>query len=548
MRLLWLDINASFSHSSLAIPALHAQISEDINNKIEWQKISGTIKSDPNKIISDSIALMPDYIFSTLWLFNHTYVVDTLKKIKAIRPDIKIVLGGPEFLGDCNQFLQANREVEAVFRGEGEEVFPIFIERILNSESWKNLPGFAHLESNKYIDNQVVRVANFENLNIPESSKFFSWEKAFVQIESSRGCFNSCAFCVSGGELDNNIKNISIENIAQRIENIKEHGIREVRVLDRTFNALNSRSIQMLNLFRKYHNQICFHLEIHPALISAQLKELLLTLPKGLIHIEAGIQSLDNRVLECSKRKGDKDSALAGVQFLVNADIAEVHTDLIAGLPLYHYRQLLKDLKVLIQSGADEIQLELLKLLPGTEMRRRADELGIKYSPIPPYEVLETREISYRELTKCKVLSKILDNWYNSKEWCDSFAKISNANETFEEQFTESLLSTDFLIQPMSLESKGLTLYNFCKQFYPEYLDYICLDWIKCGLSLKKEPAQKAKIWKIGNESIKNPILDASNRDISYLYYRIENAIHWFSYDKSKNRTKPTNHIICQID
>ena len=63
----------------------------------------------------------------------------------------------------------------------------------------------------------------------------------------------------------------------------------------------------------------------------------------------------------------------------------ETHADLIAGLPLYHLSEIFEDVRTLAEYGAGEIQLESLKLLPGTEMRRRAEELGIQYSPLPPY-------------------------------------------------------------------------------------------------------------------------------------------------------------------
>ena len=65
----------------------------------------------------------------------------------------------------------------------------------------------------------------------------------------------------------------------------------------------------------------------------------------------------------------------------------------------------------------EEIQLESLKLLPGTEMRRRAEELGIQYSPLPPYEVLQTREINVSELQTARQLSRLLDGFYNTPAW-----------------------------------------------------------------------------------------------------------------------------------
>ncbi len=93
---------------------------------------------------------------------------------------------------------------------------------------------------------------------------------------------------------------------------------------------------------------------------------------------------------------GKLKDALSGLRFLCSLPNMETHADLIAGLPFYRLEEIFEDVRTLAGYPAGEIQLESLKLLPGTEMRRRAEELGIRYSPMPPYEVLETREICCR--------------------------------------------------------------------------------------------------------------------------------------------------------
>ena len=118
---------------------------------------------------------------------------------------------------------------------------------------------------------------NFSELVPPEESRFFNWSKPFVQLETTRGCFNTCAFCVSGGEKP--VRTLSLEATRKRLDVIHQHGIKNVRVLDRTFNYNNKRAKELLNLFREYPD-ICFHLEIHPALLSDELKRELATLLK----------------------------------------------------------------------------------------------------------------------------------------------------------------------------------------------------------------------------------------------------------------------------
>ena len=490
MKILWIDLNSSYAHSSLALPALHAQIMTDPS--IEWEIVSATINENAGMIVDEIYHHQPDILAATTWLFNHEQLIHVASRVKALLPKTCLVLGGPEFLGDNEEFLRKNPFVDCVFRGEGEEVFPQWLTCWNHPEQWHTVPGLCYLTPNKeYKDNGIARVLNFAGLVPPEQGRFFNWSKPFVQLETTRGCFNTCAFCVSGGEKP--VRTLSIESIRERLQLIHAHGIKNVRVLDRTFNYNPRRAKELLRLFLEFHPDIRFHLEIHPALLSEELKEELSLLPKGLLHLEAGIQSLREPVLEKSRRMGKLSDALDGLRFLCALPNMETHADLIAGLPLYHLHEIFEDVRTLAGYAAGEIQLESLKLLPGTEMRRRAEELGIKYSPLPPYEVLQTHEISVSELQTARQLSRLLDGFYNTPAWQALTRELILNDEQFLHRFLTYLTKANLIDQPMSLEKRGLILYEFCKQNYPEYQIQASIAWIEAGMSLKKLPAEK--VW-----------------------------------------------------
>ena len=490
MKILWIDLNSSYAHSSLALPALHAQIMTDPS--IEWEIVSATINENTGMIVDEIYRHRPDILAATTWLFNHEQLMHVASRVKALLPEACLVLGGPDFLGDNEEFLRKNPFVDCVFRGEGEEVFPQWLTCWNHPEQWHTVPGLCYLTPNKeYKDNGIARVLNFAGLVPPEQSRFFNWSKPFVQLETTRGCFNTCAFCVSGGEKP--VRTLSIESIRERLQLIHAHGIKNVRVLDRTFNYNPRRAKELLRLFLEFHPDIRFHLEIHPALLSEELKEELSLLPKGLLHLEAGIQSLREPVLEKSRRMGKLSDALDGLRFLCALPNMETHADLIAGLPLYHLHEIFEDVRTLAGYAAGEIQLESLKLLPGTEMRRRAEELGIKYSPLPPYEVLQTHEISVSELQTARQLSRLLDGFYNTPAWQALTRELILNDEQFLHRFLAYLTKANLIDQPMSLEKRGLILYEFCKQNYPEYQIQAAIAWIEAGMSLKKLPAEK--VW-----------------------------------------------------
>lgn len=584
MNFVWLDINASWSHSSLALPALHANLSPAVAAACNMQVVRGTIKSPPSQIVQELAAMEPTYIFATGWLFNINYLNEVLCRISALCSPLGIFLGGPEFLGDNSDFLRSNPHVTAVFKGEGEEMFEPFINSLLaQDDAWKNITGFEWIENGAYHNSSNVIVQNFKDLHYPEESELFSWDKSFVQIETSRGCFNSCRFCVSGIEKAP-VVDIPIENLRQRFQAAVDKGIKQIRLLDRTFNGKPARAMQLLELFKEFTGELNFHLEVHPALLFpagesaaestnpsavGKLREALTQVPDGLLHIEAGIQTLRQDVLDMCCRKGTCAQAVEGLEHLAASSAFEVHADLIAGLPGYSYSQLVEDTLELMKIAPGEIQLESLKLLPGTWFRNKAESLGIKYSPVTPYEVLQTPSITYNELGKAMTLSKILDLWYNDSKWQSVFRDIFSTGNIscitsapLLEQLIEELHGTDYITQPLSLENKGILLYRFCKQHIPELAPLVSLEWVRNGLSIKKEPAENFCKWELSQGTDSNPIFVEGDPRYKYYHITIEHkeystldssqqkrsTRHWFSFNKEIERIAPCGYYAEDIN
>ena len=491
MTILWIDLNSSYAHASLALPALHAQWTDE--GGAEWEVVSATVNENPGPVVEQICLRRPDVLASTAWLFNHEALLHIGARAKALLPDCQLVLGGPEFLGDNEAYLRRHPYVDAVFRGEGEEAFPQWLACREHPEAWRGVPGLCYLDpaSGEYRDNGRAGVARFDRLVPPEESRFFNWSKPFVQLETTRGCFNTCAFCVSGGEKP--VRALPVEGIARRLENIRRHGIRDVRLLDRTFNYNAARARELLELFRAFHPDMRFHLEIHPALLTDELKDLLREMPPGLLHLEAGIQSLHADVLGASRRTGSLEASLEGLRFLCSLPNVTTHADLIAGLPLYRLPQIFDDVRALAGYRAGEIQLESLKVLPGTEMRRRAGELGLCYSPLPPYEVLATRETSPGELQTARLLSRLLDGYYNTEAWQDVTRRLVLHDADFLHTFLAYLTHLNVIDHPLSLERRGILLYDFCLEHYPAFASAVSRAWIEAGLSLKKKPAERVR-------------------------------------------------------
>lgn len=536
MKILWLDINSSYSHSSLAIPAMDAQLDEFSRQNHSWKIVRGTIKTPHNKILQQIDIFKPSVILSTLWLFNHHTINHVLAKYKKIDPYVKIYLGGPEFLGDNQDFLTNNKHIDIVFRGDGEEIYKKLINNISDTHIITKLPGACHINtSGQYIDNGTAKITDFSKLTPPEESLFFEWDKPFVQLETSRGCFNTCSFCVSGEV--RNIQDRDINEIKTRINFMAKKGVREIRILDRTFNANPKRASELLKIFASYKGNITFHLEIHPAFLTSQTKESIKKAPSNSLHLEAGVQSLNNHTIKSCLRKGDVQSTLRGISFLCSETPHTIHTDLIFGLPYYSYQELLSDAQTLMSLSPEEIQLESLKVLPGTKIRDMASKYGIIHSPIPPYEVLCTPWLSLNEQGKASSLSIILDLYYNSKEWSHCFKNITTKEPALLEEFTDFFHKSG-VGKSISNEKRGILLWHFAQEKYPNIKPIIAITWMAEGLSANIGPGLMSQQWKVSSSTVKNPIYDPKVSNNVYRYIKHKNKIFWFLFNRKSNTSK----------
>lgn len=529
MDILWLDLNSSYSHSSLALPLIHAQCDETH----QWDVVRTNINVSVSTIVRDILRKGPDLILATAWLFTHEHLQAVLSRVKVLLPDCVIALGGPEFLGPNESYLRNNTFVDMVFRGEGEEHLPLWLSLIGDRERWSSVAGVCHIDDRGiYHDGGMARVSRFDELKAPETSLFFCRDRAFVQFETARGCFNTCGFCVSGE--DKPVRTIPMDQVSERLRTYCDMGIREIRLLDRTFNGQSRRALDMLDLFESFNGKLSFHLELHPALLSDAVRERLKRMPEGLLHLEAGIQSLRQHVLDASTRVGSLEDSLDGLKFLCSLDNMVTHADLIAGLPGYTWEMLVEDVHTLASFRAGEVQLELLKVLPGTRMRREAKQLGLFYSPLPPYEILRSDSMAPDDLLRSRQLSRLLDMYYNTPAWQTLFMDLMSSDSGFLLSFMDFMASRELLDQPLALERRGLLLYEFVKESYPHQLGKVSLAWIREGLPLGKEPAQGLKPLPVLPDTLERI---SGERTPETRYYVLNRTV--FGFDRGVKRQKP---------
>lgn len=471
-KFLFLSVNSSFSHSSLALPMLH-NAAKDVHGW-HWELLECTINEDNAEIALKAAEKFPDLLGCSLYIFNTDFVMDVLSRFHALCPGCKIIIGGPECAGDAAfGLLQRYPFIDTVFRGEAEGLFTDYLKNFPDNAPHSVIPACSSAYYEKWTD------------TFPVNDTFFCASKAFVQMETSRGCPMGCKYCTSSN-IPLRLKDLN--DVKKEIELLQSKGIREIRLLDRTFNVPQSRGAALLKIFRENFADIEFHLEIHPQFLNDELKSELSNATN--LHIEAGIQSFDENVQQAIGRNSKRDEVIDGIRFLTSCDKFETHVDLICGLPEQTLDSILSDTALLIRLEADEIQLETLKILHGTPLEKECKKYGIIHAPAAPYDVMQTKSFSASQILYARKLSRVLDLFHNHPVLRNVFRKLNFKNGNDVRIFLDFMIGLGIDIKQISdLKKRVIYLAEFIKKHSSSEAGFeLAKVWISQGYPMNDIP------------------------------------------------------------
>jgi len=205
---------------------------------------------------------------------------------------------------------------------------------------------------------------------------------------------------------------------------------RIVKLIDRTFNCDRDRAYYIWKKLTESGVDCRWHFEIRAELLDDRSIDIL---RKGsrIFLLEAGIQSTNPETLRSIDRGGDPELGLKRLGELTSGVHPPVHADLIAGLPYEDFKRFGVSYNTAYPL-CDELQLGFLKLLKGSVLRGDADKYGMKFSPEPPYNVLETAYLSYTDIRRLTVIADLTDRYHNNGGFERALAYLTSVMPPFE--------------------------------------------------------------------------------------------------------------------
>ena len=395
-------LNAKYIHASLGLRCLLANLDRHggAGLRAVTQLREFTIGQQPVQIVESLLALEPRIIGLGVYIWNVVETTQVVRLLKTLRPDIKVVLGGPEVSFETGE-QDICRLADHVVTGWGDVSFPKLCRALLDGPQplMKVIAGeqppldALALPYGEYTDEDLAR--------------------RLLYVEASRGCPFKCEFCLSS--LDKTAWAFELDRFMAEMDLLYRRGARNFKFVDRTFNLKVDFSVRILQFFLdRMAPDLFVHFEVVPDNLPDRLKSLIARFPAGSLQFEVGIQSFNLDVQQRISRKQDNAKTADNLRWLVNESQAHVHADLIFGLPGETLQSFADGFDRLHELAPHEIQFGILKRLRGTPITRHTLDFAMLYDPQTPYTILQTSTIDFATMQRIQRFARYWEMVANS--------------------------------------------------------------------------------------------------------------------------------------
>jgi radical SAM superfamily enzyme YgiQ (UPF0313 family) len=395
-------LNARYAHASLGLRYLLANLDEDIRR--DAKIVEFVIGSKTEVLVEQLLALDAKVVAFGVYIWNVEETTKLIALLKAVAPQIKVVIGGPEVSYETTE-QRIYQLADYVVTGPGDVTLNKLARALMHGP--KPLMK-VHVGEAFELDDIALPYDYYTDEDIA---------RRHLYVEASRGCPFKCEFCLSA--LDKTAEPFNTERFLAEMAKLYDRGARTFKFVDRTFNLNIKTSLAILEFFLERINarpdDPCFaHFELVPDHLPEKLKDTIAKFPAGTLQFEIGIQTWNPEVQGHISRKQNNDKAKENIRWLHENSHAHMHVDLIAGLPSETFESFGRGFDTLARLGPHEIQVGVLKRLRGTPIIRHTDAFAMRYNPEPPYNILSNTELSFADVQRISRFARFWDLIGNS--------------------------------------------------------------------------------------------------------------------------------------
>lgn len=402
-------LNAKYIHAAFGLRYLLANLGD---LKPRAAILEFDINQRPLDIAEILLAQNPRIIGFGVYIWNVTETTEVVAALKRVRPDILLILGGPEVSFEVDR-QEIIRMADYTITGEADFKFAEVCTQLSRGEKPSSKIIAAELPE---LNSVLLPYDLYDDKDVAHR---------VIYVEASRGCPFTCEFCLSS--LDVLVRQFPLPSLLSALQKLLERGVKQFKFVDRTFNLNIHASKTILQFFlERYQPGLFVHFEMIPDRLPEALREVIAKFPAGALQFEVGIQTFDDETSKNISRRQNYEKLADNLRFLREHTGVHIHADLIVGLPGEDVESFAAGFDRLVALGPQEIQVGILKRLRGTPIVRHDQSWQMVYSQHPPYEILQNKLIDFATMQRMRRFARYWDLVANSGNFVETTPLIWN--------------------------------------------------------------------------------------------------------------------------
>ena len=419
-----------------------------------------SIYREPQQLKAAIDAAPPDVLGLSSYSWNHNLSLSFARYVKAKRPGVLVLMGGPNFpLTEVEQekFLRDMPEIDVAVRGptyEGERAFLKIIERIIEAGLSLKDVQTEPVQANMWIDcrtgefvrgPEIERIRDLDEIPSPYLAGLmdqFLETGYFPMMQISRGCPFSCSFCNSSVPSNSKVYSHSVANVKADLLYIAERVRPEVNLCfaDDNF-GMYPMDEEVADYIGYLQDRFGWPRYIRTTTGKNKHERIIRVMRKirGGLPMTLAVQSMNPVVLKNINRSNIKLQAYSEIQKELLSQGMQAYGELILCLPGETKESFIQAVRSLMTTGAKRISAHQLMLLHGAplsnpESRERfgfktrfrvvarniGDYLG---EPVVETEemVVETPSFSFNDYLEARIFHLLLTIFYYEGNFEEAF-------------------------------------------------------------------------------------------------------------------------------
>jgi radical SAM superfamily enzyme YgiQ (UPF0313 family) len=312
--------------------------------------------------------------------FDHAKQV--LRDVKAVDPEILTLMGGPHVTFCVRQTLDTFPELDVVVLGEGEETLVDLTRAVDGARNLDTVNGIAYRVGSEVRTTAKRKVIkNLDALPLPARHLLpLGRYRALgmpISITTSRGCPYKCIFCVGRKMVGAKVRYHGTDRVVAELQNLAKLKFHQINIADDLFTTNQKNCLAICGEILKRKLNINWTSFARVDTVS----EALLSKMKaaGCTAVSFGIESANPDILKTIKKGISIQQVIDAVRLCRRVGISP-YASFILGLPGETPDTIKESVAFAakLQQEGLAYGFHILAPFPGTEVREKKDELGIR--------------------------------------------------------------------------------------------------------------------------------------------------------------------------